>query len=396
MRTILSLSVCLLLLQGCKPDPQPQPSLPDLSIRNSSMTESAGNSFMEFEVVATGSVEQPIQFSYQVQGITAEPEVDYSPEQGTLEIAMGTTTGIIAVEILADELNEVDEKLAVRISNVSNANLKDTVAIGIIRDDDDPILSEQDSSGYQTSETHYGYEIAWADEFDGEEPDPTIYNYNLGDGCPSLCGWGNAEQQWYTDDSLNIHLADGKMIITATEQTAGTFQSARVNTQENVEFTFGRIDIRAKLPRGQGIRPVFWMLGSDIDAVGWPACGEINIMDLAGHEPNTIYGTAHWGDIGQTFSNNSTSTYTISEAFSEQFHVFTLIWEQDEIVWYLDETKFKTLTPADLQGERYPFNQPFFFLFNIAVGGAWPGSPDNTTVFPQSMEIDYVRVFQIQ
>ena len=260
MRNLLYVSLSILLLHSCKTE-EPQPSLPDLTIGNTSITEQNGNTIMEFKVAASGTVEQSIGFSYQLQGITAEPDVDFIPDQGTAEIEAGATSFFIPVTILADELNEVDEKIVIRISNVSNARLKDSVAFGIIRDNDDPILSEQDSTGYRTDEAHFGYEIAWADEFEGETPDPTIYNFNLGDGCPSLCGWGNAEQQWYTDDTSNIKLADGKMIITATENTTVPFQSARLNTQGRVEFKFGRIDIRAKLPEGQGIRPVLWMLG---------------------------------------------------------------------------------------------------------------------------------------
>ena len=171
------------------------------------------------------------------------------------------------------------------------------------------------------------------------------------------------------------------------------YNSARIITKGKKEFKFGRIDIRAKLPEGQGIWPALWMLGSNIDDVGWPTCGEIDIMEMVGHEPNKTHGTAHWraSDGNSTFKGASTSS---SKKLSEQYHVYSILWEENSLNWYFDEEKFHTITPNNLQNVEFPFNQNFFFIFNIAVGGIWPGNPDDTTVFPQEMEIDYIRVFQ--
>jgi len=188
-------------------------------------------------------------------------------------------------------------------------------------------------------------------------------------------------------------VADDKLVITATRLGSEGFRSAKIHTKDKREFRFGRIDIRAKLPEGRGIWPAIWMLGANIDEVGWPASGEIDIMELVGHQPNISHGTAHWGNSGDpsTFVGSSIS---LNEKFSEQFHVFSLVWEQNSLQWYMDETLFHTITPANTQGATYRFNAPFYMIFNVAVGGNWPGSPDASTVFPQQMEVDYVRVFQ--
>ena len=390
-----SLFLLIILISGsCKSDPDPQPTIPDIIIRNSQVFEMDANSVMRFEVVASDTVEQSVSISYELSGITAEPNVDFTETAGTLEIVAGTRLSVIEVEILQDEINEVEEELRVKLLSATNATITDSTAIGIIEDNDDPTVADGDTSGYSTSLSHYGYELVWSDEFDGTELDPESYNYEVGDGCPNLCGWGNNEEQWYTDEPKNVRLENGSLILTATKEGNADYHSARIQTKGKQEFQFGRIDIRAKLARGQGIWPAIWMLGNNIDQVGWPACGEIDIMELVGHQPKTVHGTAHWGPQGRGYSTYTTSSYFIDDDFAEAYHVFSLVWEFNKMVWYVDETKFKTITPQDMRGETYRFNQPFYFIFNIAVGGGWPGPPDATTVFPQTMEIDYVRVFQ--
>jgi beta-glucanase (GH16 family) len=163
-------------------------------------------------------------------------------------------------------------------------------------------------------------------------------------------------------------------------------------TKAKKEFQYGRIDIRARLPYGQGIWPAIWMLGANIDDVGWPRCGEIDIMELVGHLPKVSHGTAHY-DVDGWASKGSSYALTTGQTFSDEFHVFTIVWEMNRIKWYVDYNKFFELSAQDVGG-TYPFNNPFFFIMNIAVGGNWPGDPDETTVFPQTMEVDYIRVFQ--
>ena len=371
--------------------PSPSANLAAISISSGSIIEGAGNSMLQMEVRASQIVETNVDVEYTVRGISASPDVDFSPPSGLVTIAAGSNSAMIAIPIIDDEIKEVEEKISVVLTSASNASIGTGVAVGLIKDNDQP--SNFDTDGYITPEAHFGYDLSWADEFDGTALNTDNYNFDLGDGCPDICGWGNNELEWYTDEPENIRVADGKLVITATQLGTQGFRSAKIHTKGKKEFKFGRIDVRAKLPEGQGIWPAIWMLGSNINEVGWPASGEIDIMELVGHRPNVSHGTAHWGNSGDP-STFVGSSITLDEKFSEQFHVFTLVWEQNEINWYMDETLFHTITLANLQGGVYRFNAPFYMIFNVAVGGNWPGSPDQSTVFPQQMEIDYVRVFQ--
>lgn len=163
-----------------------------------------------------------------------------------------------------------------------------------------------------------------------------------------------------------------------------------MTTQNKRSFTTGRIDIRAKLPQGKGIWPALWMLGSNITTVSWPQCGEIDIMELLGQTPNLVYGTVHYNNGGhQSLGGN----YSLSSGtFSDDFHIFTLIWQPHHLIWQVDGHTYRTISDIQITGFR--FDLPQFFIFNIAVGGNWPGPPDNSTVFPQTMEVDYIRVYQ--
>jgi beta-glucanase (GH16 family) len=247
------------------------------------------------------------------------------------------------------------------------------------------------ADGYTTPTEYAGYNLVWADEFNGNALNLNDWTHEIGTG---NWGWGNNELQYYTDGTNNLDVSGGKLTITAKSESQGSsnYTSARIKTQGKKEFQYGRIDIRARLPRGQGIWPALWMLGSNISSVGWPNCGEIDIMELVGHQPNRVHGTVHFGT--STPSTQRTSSYSLGTAeFGDEFHVFTLIWEQNKMEWYVDDKKYHTVTSSGTGG-IYPFNDKFFFIFNVAVGGQWPGSPDATTVFPQQMEVDYIRVFQ--
>ena len=245
--------------------------------------------------------------------------------------------------------------------------------------------------GYSTPTSYSGYNLAWADEFSGDALDLASWGYDIGTGSG---GWGNNESQYYTSNNTNCSVGNGKLTITAKKESQGgsSYTSARILTKGKREFQFGRIDIRARLPKGQGIWPALWMLGANFGTEGWPKCGELDIMELVGHQPNRVHGTAHFGN--QPPSTQRTASYGLaSGTFADAFHVFTMKWENNLVEWYVDDVKFHTLTPSNTGG-IYPFNQKFFFIFNVAVGGNWPGYPDGTTVFPQQMDVDYVRVFQ--
>ncbi|MFT6336947.1 MAG: beta-glucanase (GH16 family) [Halioglobus sp.] len=247
--------------------------------------------------------------------------------------------------------------------------------------------------GYSTPTSYPNMTAIWADEFNDSSLDTTKWNYQIGDGCPALCGWGNNELQYYKEE--NTSLQNGCLIIEAKEETEGTsnYTSSRINTQNKFSLNYGRVDIRAALPVGKGIWPALWMLGDNISTVGWPQCGEIDIMEMIGGngQENTVHGTTHWWD--NEFPANYGGSYTLPNGiFNDEFHVFTITWDAQFIRWYVDDVQFHIIDIAlplldELQGD-------FHFLFNIAVGGNWPGNPDGTTFFPQHLIVDYIRVFQ--
>lgn len=238
-------------------------------------------------------------------------------------------------------------------------------------------------------------EPVWRDEFEGpagQLPDTGKWVFDQG------TDWGNLQLEWDTDLPANVSLdGRGHLAITARRQQHGgqPYTSGRIKTKGRFERTYGRFEARIKLPRGQGIWPAFWMLGADIDTVPWPDCGEIDIMEYRGHEPDilwaTIHGTGHWGDDAVT-----TRFQVPGGDLDRDFHVYAIDWSPDRIVWTLDGTPYKTATPGDLpQAGRWIYDHPFFILLNVAVGGRWVGAPDSTTVFPQTMLVDYVRVYDL-
>ena len=244
------------------------------------------------------------------------------------------------------------------------------------------------------------WSLAWADEFDGptgSRPDQTRWVYDRGGS-----GWGNEELQTYTDRLQNAVVRDGVLVITArAESFTGTdgiprsYTSARLKTQSHFAQTYGRFEARMQLPRGQGIWPAFWMLGADISAVGWPQCGEIDIMENIGREPAMVHGTIHGPGYSGGASLSGAASSADGRPFADGYHVFAVEWEAAAIRWYVDGRQYFTQTPADLPaGGRWVFDHDHFLLLNLAVGGRWPGNPDPTTTFPQELKVDYVRVYQ--
>ena len=238
------------------------------------------------------------------------------------------------------------------------------------------------------------YHLVWSDEFDGAADsalDPSKWTYDLGGS-----GWGNSELEYYTSGTANASMdGSGHLVITAKSESMGgmSYTSARIKTQNLATWTYGRIEARIQVPKGQGIWPAFWMLGSDIVQNPWPACGELDVMENIGREPNIVYGTMHGpGYSGAEGPGGQTS---LASPIGDDFHVFAIEWEPQVIRWYLDGTLYSTKTTSDIpSGANWVFDHPFFIILNVAVGGTWPGNPDGTTVFPQQMLVDYVRVCQ--
>ena len=235
--------------------------------------------------------------------------------------------------------------------------------------------------------------LVWEDEFEGpvgQLPDSEKWRFDIG------TDWGNLQLEYDTGRARNASLdGEGHLVITAREEDYGgqSYTSARIKTKDLFEKTHGRFEARIQLPVGQGIWPAFWLLGANIDDVGWPACGEIDIMEYLGQEPRVLHGTIHGpGHYGDGAISRS---HVLSQGgFHLGFHVFAIDWTPEAITWSVDGYAYHTVHPTDLpRGATWVYNTPFFIILNVAVGGRWPGSPGETTVFPQTMRVDYVRVY---
>jgi hypothetical protein len=360
-----------------------------MTISSVTLFEGNENNVFQFQVSTSKVYDDEVKVNFRTEEITAGDGTDFYGKKGTVSIPANERKAFIEIEIIADTLREADEQFKIVLSNPVNATLQSTEGIGTIRNDDTFIDIPDD--GYITPDNYVGYDLSWQDEFNGAEINSSDWTHETG-----ATGWGNQELQNYTTRQENSYLTDGNLVIEAREESfeGAPYTSARMITRDKQEFQYGRVDIRAILPEGQGIWPALWMLGANFSDIGWPVCGEIDIMELVGHEPSTVHGTAHWGPQQQSFSINKGSEYKIDgEKFSDKYHVFSIVWEPNSIKWYVDDNQYFSLTPADVNG-NYPFNAEFFFIFNIAVGGNWPGNPDETTEFPQRMYVDYIRIFQ--
>lgn len=239
--------------------------------------------------------------------------------------------------------------------------------------------------------TNYG--LIWQDNFEGpagQLPDPEKWQFDIG------TDWGNNQLEYDTNRPENVSLdGQGNLAITAREEeySGQSYTGGRIKTKDLFEQERGRFEARIKLPIGQGIWPAFWMLGHDIDDVSWPQCGEIDIMEYRGQEPRVLVGSVH--GPGYAGSNPISQEHTLAQGgFHLGFHVFAIEWDNEGIRWFVDGFNYHTVTPADIPaGTDWVFDHPFFMLLNVAVGGHWVGSPDETTQFPQTMLIDYVKVF---
>ncbi len=229
--------------------------------------------------------------------------------------------------------------------------------------------------------------LVWEENFSGKALNEKNWNFELGDGCPN-CGWGNNERQLYTKE--NHQLTDGKLVITA-KKDGEKYSSTRITTQGKKEFQYGRIEARAKVPVGKGIWPAFWMLGSNIKSVGWPKCGEIDILEYIGREPDMVYTTLHTQD---THGEHASSQKTKIDTVEEGFHVYATEWDAEKITFYVDDKLVYTYQPENKTEGNWPFNQPFYIIINCAIGGNFGGPAVDDSIFPQEFIIDYVKVFQ--
>jgi len=244
------------------------------------------------------------------------------------------------------------------------------------------------------------WKLAWSDEFNGPNGsavDASKWVTETGGG-----GWGNNELEYYTARRENAFQQDGNLVIkvlqekyTGPDDATRNYTSARLKTLGKFSQTYGRFEARIKIPRGQGIWPAFWMLGNDIDKPGWPTCGEIDIMENIGKEPALVHGTIHGPGYSGEHGIGAPYALPTDQPFADDFHVYAVEWEPNAIRFYVDDHLYTTRTPADLpKGAKWVYDHPFFLLLNVAVGGYWPGNPDATSTFPQTMLVDYVRVYE--
>jgi beta-glucanase (GH16 family) len=334
-----------------------------------------------------------ITVDYTTKDGTAISGKDYTAVSGTLTIPAKTYSGYIDVIVTADSLRQDDQTFTLELSSPVNATLSATQATGTIQNTGTymPI----DNAGYTSASSYSGMTLAWSDEFNGKTLNTSSWTYETGGN-----GWGNNELEYYTNSVKNTFLTGGYLVIEARQETIGTnnYTSARLKTEDKKTFTYGRIDIRAKLPKGQGLWPALWMLGNNISQSGyaWPACGEIDIMELLGQDYQRVYSTVHWGQANSSFHDSKGGNYTLTSGnFYDTFHVFSMQWDTSKMVFLIDDYTIFTVNKSDMTTGTYPFDKPFFFIFNVAVGGAWPGNPNSSTPFPQRMIVDYVRVFQV-
>lgn len=240
-------------------------------------------------------------------------------------------------------------------------------------------------------------ELVIQDEFDTDgAPNPAIWGYDIGDGSDTQAGsgWGNNELQYYTDRTENVTVQNGVLIISAKEESfeGSNYTSARLLTKGKFEQKYGRFEARIRLPYGQGIWPAFWLLGDESNANVWPNIGEIDIMEYRGQNPTTVLGTVH--GPGYSAGESISKSFTLeNDRFDTGFHVFGIEWGPEYINYYVDDVLYNQITPADVTGE-WVFDHPFYIIINLAVGGSFVGSPNSETTFPQTMLVDYVRVYQ--
>ena len=393
---------CLAMMAvGCSDCGEPPaPVLAEIQfVGDRTSLESTFNANFKLEIRLDASNDQEVSVDFETVEGTALMGEDFEYQAGTVTFAPGELVKDIFVGVVIDDALESDEVFYVDLSNPTNGYLgAKTRAVCTILNDDTQLVIDIPEGGYDTphdpNNPPAGMSLVWSDEFDGSGINSANWIHELG-----ASGWGNQELQNYTNSSANSYTEDGNLVIVALEEGGG-YTSARMKSQGLQEFQFGRIDVRAVLPQGQGLWPAIWMLGANHSEVGWPECGEIDIMELKGDAPNKVYGTCHWGEIVSGGGHPNVGSTVFSDfpaTYADEFHVFSLEWSPDTMVWLMNDEPYHMVTTQgtiDPAGYPTPFNDPFFFILNVAVGGTFLGYPDETTLFPQFMAIDYVRVYQ--
>jgi hypothetical protein len=362
---VFILSVCL--LSSC--NDEGQSVTPNFLFSNTPLpaAEDDPDGTVSVPVYLSQESDRTVSIDYTTVDSTAIAGKNYEAiTSGNLTFMPGELSKVIKLNILSDTAGKKDVYFNIKFSNPVNSVQPGTsLKIRIINVD------------FAT--------LTWVEQFEAGIINTSLWNYELGGG-----GWGNNELQTYTNSTANVSSDTGYLHITALNPAGTIYTSGRINTQGKKEFTYFRVDIRAKLPEGKGLWPALWMMGANSSLVGWPKCGEIDIMELLGHEPSVVHGAVHYESNGHLSRTNSFSLN--SGKFSTGFHIFSLFWTPNKLSWQVDKQEFFYLSRAEIPA--FPFDLPQYFIFNVAVGGNWPGPPDQTTVFPQQMIVDYIKVYQ--
>ncbi|NNM23468.1 MAG: glycoside hydrolase family 16 protein [Flavobacteriaceae bacterium] len=231
-------------------------------------------------------------------------------------------------------------------------------------------------------------QVLYEEHFNGDQLDERSWNYELGDGCPNLCGWGNNERQIYAQK--NVSLRDGNLVISATK-VGEVYESGKITTKKKIEFQYGTVEVRAKLPEGKGVWPAIWMLGNDIDTNTWPGCGEIDIMEYVGKEPGVIHTSLH---TASSFGNTINTKRHEMEGVESDFHIYKTDWNKDSIKFYIDDALVYEYSPSAKDDRTWPYDKPFYLILNVAIGGNFGGPEVDDSIFPTEFLIDYIKISQ--
>ena len=240
--------------------------------------------------------------------------------------------------------------------------------------------------------------LVWSDEFDDKELDKLKWKAIIGNGCPNLCGFGNQELQYYTNRPENVKIENGVLIITALDDgiEKSKYTSAKLVTQGRAAWKYGRIEVKARIPRGRGNWPAIWMLPDNNKYGGWPRSGEIDIMEHVGFDQGVLWGTIHTQSFNHMKSTEKNNSIEVPD-ISDNFHVYSVEWTENRIDWYLDDQLYHTFENTGNGSDDWPFDHPFYLILNVAVGGTWGGKEGIANdIFPNSMEIDYVRIYDLK
>lgn len=396
MRSIVVVFLCFAVWSckkggGDNPGPKPKVSIEDASVNEGN----SGTTALAFVVRLSAASSSPVMVTYSTSEGGAKAGEDFTGVTNqSVTFQANELQKTISINVITDDIREGDDAFTVMLTGATNGNIDRFVATGTIINDDTKVPFT--NAGYDAPTTYPGFALVWADEFNTGSLDNASWTVEGGDGCPTICGWGNNELEYYTGRPENLFFQDGKLIIEARKESFSgkNYTSSKIVSRGKKVFKYGRVDIRAKLPKGKGIWPALWMLPQNNVFGGWPTSGEIDIMELVGHEPNKAYATVHYGPGPGSTTINRAYTLTGGATYNDEFHVFSLEWKQDQLKFYVDNNLYSTVNKVDIGAMTWPFNEDFFFIFNLAVGGNWPGSPDASTSFPQWMVVDYVRVYQ--